>query len=66
MVDEDSDDEIVFNLKSIKTHLPESGTQKEEMPKEVGSDQNPLKKFKKRNLKKNTSLESCIGCQNKR
>jgi hypothetical protein len=51
MVDEDSDDEIVFNLKSIKTHLPESGTQKEEKPKRVGSDQNPLKKFKKRNLK---------------
>jgi hypothetical protein len=51
MVDEDSDDEIVFNLKSIKTHLPESGTQKEEKPKGVGSDQNPLKKFKKRNLK---------------
>jgi hypothetical protein len=51
MVDEDSDDEIVFNLKSIKTLLPEPGTQKEEKPKGVGSDQNPLKKFKKRNLK---------------
>jgi hypothetical protein len=51
MVDEDSDDGIVFNLKSIKTHLPESRTQKEEKPKGVGSDQNPLKKFKKRNIK---------------
>jgi hypothetical protein len=67
MIDEDSDEGIVFNLKSIKTHLPESGTQKEEKPKGVGSGQNPLKKFKKRNLKKKyTSLESCIECQNKR
>jgi hypothetical protein len=66
MEDEDSDDGIVFNLKSIKTHLPGSGTRKEEKPKGVGSDQNPLKKFKKRNLKKNASLESYIECQNKR
>jgi hypothetical protein len=51
MVDEDSDDEIVFNLKSIKTHLPESGTQKEEKPKGVGSDHNSLKNFKKRKVK---------------
>jgi hypothetical protein len=51
MIDEDFDDEIFFNLKSIQTYLPESGTQKKEKPKEVGSDQNPLKKFKKRNLK---------------
>jgi hypothetical protein len=51
MVDEDSDDGIVFNLKSIKTLLPEPGTRKEEKPKGVESDQNPLKKFKKRNLK---------------
>jgi hypothetical protein len=51
MVDEDSDDGIVFNLKSIKTHLPKSGTQKEGKPKGVRSDQNSLKKFKKRNLK---------------
>jgi hypothetical protein len=51
MVDEDSDDGIVFNLKSIKTLLPEPETRKEEKPKGVGSDQNPLKKFKKRNLK---------------
>jgi hypothetical protein len=51
MVDEDSDDEIVFNFKLIKTHLPDSGTQKEEKPKGVSSDQNPLMKFKKRNLK---------------
>jgi hypothetical protein len=52
MIDENSYDGIVFNFKSIKTHLPKSGTQKEEKPKGVGSDQNPLKKFKKRNLKK--------------
>jgi hypothetical protein len=43
--------EIFFNLKSIQTHLPKSRTQKEEKPKGAGSDQNPLKKFKKRNLK---------------
>jgi hypothetical protein len=51
MIDEDSDEGIVFNLKSIKTHLPESGTQKQEKPKGIGSDKNPLKKFMKRNLK---------------
>jgi hypothetical protein len=51
MVDEDSDDGIVFNLKSIKTLLPKQGTRKEEKPKGVGSDQNPLKKSKKKSLK---------------
>jgi hypothetical protein len=51
MVDKNSDDRIIFNLKSIKTHLPESRTQKEEKSKGVGSDQNPLKKSKKKNLK---------------
>jgi hypothetical protein len=42
---------IFFNLKSIQTHLPKSRTQKEEKPKGAGSDQNSLKKFKKRNFK---------------
>jgi hypothetical protein len=51
MVDEDSDNGIVFNLKSIKTHLPKSGTQKEEKQKGVKGDQNPLKKSKKKNIK---------------
>jgi hypothetical protein len=51
MVEENSDDGIVFNLKLIKTHLSESGTQKQEKPKGIGSDKNPLKKFMKRNLK---------------
>jgi hypothetical protein len=51
MIDEDYDEEIVFNLKSIKTHLPESRTQKEEKQKGVKGDQNPLKKSKKKNLK---------------
>jgi hypothetical protein len=51
MVDEDSGDGIFFNLKSIQTHLPKSRTQKEEKPKGAGNYQNPLKKFKKMNLK---------------
>jgi hypothetical protein len=50
-VDEDSDDGIFFNLKSIQTNLPKSRTQKEEKQKGVKGDQNPLKKSKKKNLK---------------
>jgi hypothetical protein len=66
MIDEDSDDGIVFNFKSIKTHLPESGTPKRRKNKKGSKVIITLSRNPRKKSQRSVSLESCIGCQNKR
>jgi hypothetical protein len=56
MINEDSDEGIVFNLKSIKTHFPESESKKKKSQKESG-----VIKTLSRSLKKRGILKKCIA-----